>query len=282
MLAAGERQLGLGDLPGHPGAHLRGLALGRPERVEEPLGGVDVPVEQRRDRGGHLQAVGIGERVHPGEQRPGDLGVVRRPVVVAARHRELAELGVQRRGQVGRELPERERLLGVRAPGVHVARVLRDDRRPQQQGTGQGGARLRGSHVRQSGRGVLGLHGDVDGVRDEAPGAGRHLALEHQVAEPPEVGPRHPAEVDHQDAGGVLRRGVQPLGHVPPRQHLGCRVADGEDPGLVARDGPEAAQQRHHPCHQLAVVHGEPVAQHVGEVVLLPHEDVDAGHLVLG
>ena len=78
VVAAGERQLGLRGLPGQPGAHLGGLPVRLAELLEHRRGPVDVAVEQRRDRRGHPQAVGVGQRVHPREQRPGDLGVVRR------------------------------------------------------------------------------------------------------------------------------------------------------------------------------------------------------------
>ena len=90
VVAAGERELGLSGLPGQPGAHLGRLPVGLAELLEHRGRPVDVAVEQRRDRRGHPQAVGIGLRVDPGEQRPGDLGVLGGAVVVAHGHRQLA------------------------------------------------------------------------------------------------------------------------------------------------------------------------------------------------
>ena len=79
MVASGEGQLGLRRLPRHPGTHLGGLPVGLAEARRASPRRVHVAVEQRGERRGHLQAVGVGHRVHPHQQRPRDLGVVRRP-----------------------------------------------------------------------------------------------------------------------------------------------------------------------------------------------------------
>ena len=123
---------------------------------------------------------------------------------------------------------------------------------------------------------------DVDRVGDQPPHADGPVPLQEEVAQAAEVGPRHPAQVEHQDAGGLLGVPSQVRRHVPTGEQLGRGVADGEDPRLVARDGPQAAEQRHESRDRLAVAGREGVPEHVGEVVLVAHEQVHERDLVVG
>ena len=205
-------------------------------------------------------------------------------MVVADGHRQLAQLGVQRGGEVGRQRAEGERLLGTGAGRLHVADVLPHDRRPHQQRARPCAGRLRWRRPRRAApEASAGSVGDVDRVADQAPRADRPLALQRagraaRSRSTPGIQLRW--TISTPAASWACRAGS--AGTSQPGEQLGGRVADREDPRLVAGDRPEAAEQRHQPRDDLAVADGQRVPQHVGEVVLLADQDVEELDLVVG
>ena len=125
--------------------------------------------------------------------------------------------------------------------------------------------------------------GHVHGVGDESEGGAGRAALQEQRPQAPEVDAGHPAQVDHEDSRRLVRVPAESLGHLPAHHQPAAASQTakilGWSPVIVHRL-PSSEKTRR--ATSSPVPHRQRPAQHVGEVVLLPHQDGHHVDLVVG